>query len=282
LQLTRKFRAPNGLETRSTLKLSVTCDDKWFGTTCKRFCSPSDNKQCVAAADTSSNTSLDLQRSLLVRDGDGREIVRGRLADDERERAVRRARLRVGMRRRRQRPLRRAQRLQVRTPYSNRNPSCSCRSGWHGADCGECVAYPHCAHGSCNLPGECICDTAYGGALCSVDLDYCAHHAPCQNAAVCVSGKPCAANQLCEYRCECASGWTGKDCHVPVSTCAESPCENAGECRARANGTFVCECPHGFAGLFCETKTISVKTDFKPHHRESAAHQSRHTKLLHL
>lgn len=43
----------------------------------------------------------------------------------------------------------------------------SCRPGWQGPLCNECVVYPGCKHGSCyGEAWKCKCDTNWGGILC--------------------------------------------------------------------------------------------------------------------
>lgn len=43
----------------------------------------------------------------------------------------------------------------------------SCRSGWRGENCDQCVPYPGCQHGYCtDSPWKCICDVNWGGILC--------------------------------------------------------------------------------------------------------------------
>ena len=38
--------------------------------------------------------------------------------------------------------------------------------GWTGPTCNECMRYPGCVNGKCNLPWECICDNGWHGKKC--------------------------------------------------------------------------------------------------------------------
>jgi Notch-like protein len=59
-----------------------------------------------------------------------------------------------------------------------------------------------------------------------------------------------------DYKCQCASGFTGLRCEKPLypyaaSACFSQPCFNGGKCH-EASGSFQCECQPGFQGVYCE------------------------------
>ena len=44
--------------------------------------------------------------------------------------------------------------------------SYSCNPGWLGDRCDECMRYPGCDQGTCQIPGQCECRSGWGGLLC--------------------------------------------------------------------------------------------------------------------
>ena len=40
-----------------------------------------------------------------------------------------------------------------------------------------------------------------------------------------------------DYTCNCFEGYTGKNCNIDISECAETPCQNDGLCFERSNVT---------------------------------------------
>lgn len=69
--------------------------------------------------------------------------------------------------------------------------------------------------------------------------------------------KPCLNAGTCvedtynrNYRCDCRTGWSGRHCEDRTVTCAEKPCQH-GTCHDTATG-FQCTCPQGYSGTNCE------------------------------
>ena len=42
----------------------------------------------------------------------------------------------------------------------------SCRPGWQGRLCNECIPHNGCRHGTCSTPWQCTCDEGWGGLFC--------------------------------------------------------------------------------------------------------------------
>ena len=53
-----------------------------------------------------------------------------------------------------------------------------------------------------------------------------------------------------DYRCDCAAGYTGRDCETDIDDCQTAPCENNGTCIDQVNG-YNCSCLQGFTGHNC-------------------------------
>eukprot|EP01006_Ploeotia_vitrea_P041658 TRINITY_DN66558_c9_g11_i1.p1 TRINITY_DN66558_c9_g11~~TRINITY_DN66558_c9_g11_i1.p1 ORF type:complete len:2059 (-),score=945.11 TRINITY_DN66558_c9_g11_i1:2502-8180(-) len=77
----------------------------------------------------------------------------------------------------------------------------------------------------------------------------------------CVS-KPCENGGTCtnlegeeNFRCSCASAWTGPKCRQPSNPCVTSPCLNGGSCTNPSTGEFKCTCAPGFEGQTCNALT---------------------------
>ena len=77
---------------------------------------------------------------------------------------------------------------------------------------------------TCDMPGQCNCNTGYSGSLCQNDNDVCGHQAPCLNGGTCGNNGPNA------YICTCPGLFTGTDCEMEVDMCESSPCQNGATC----------------------------------------------------
>ncbi|XP_068102358.1 protein HEG homolog 1 [Hyperolius riggenbachi] len=63
---------------------------------------------------------------------------------------------------------------------------------------------------------------------------------PCHNGGTCTE-----RGQHRGYRCECASGWQGRQCDADVDECLSSPCPPQTKC-VNLRGSFRCHCPLGY------------------------------------
>ena len=45
--------------------------------------------------------------------------------------------------------------------------TCTCKPGWRGDNCSECIPYWKCEYGTCDQPWECNCETGYSGNECN-------------------------------------------------------------------------------------------------------------------
>ena len=87
------------------------------------------------------------------------------------------------------------------------------------------VPWPYTAdHGSCSVPGECLCETGYSGTLCDIDEDVCGHQSPCQNGGTCFNSGPD------NHYCMCPPTFSGPNCDSDVDECASDPCLNGATC----------------------------------------------------
>ncbi|KAF3850134.1 hypothetical protein F7725_019853 [Dissostichus mawsoni] len=116
--------------------------------------------------------------------------------------------------------------------------------GMQGQFCDECVLYPGCVHGTCNIPWQCSCERNWGGLLCDKDLNYCGRHHPCVNGGTCMNTEPD------EFQCSCPQGYSGKTCQIAEHACVSNPCTNGGSCHEVPSG-FECHCPPGWEGPTC-------------------------------
>ena len=56
---------------------------------------------------------------------------------------------------------------------------------------------------------------------------------------------------FCCFRCECRSGFSGKNCELDVDDCVDSLCQNEAKCVDAIN-SYSCQCVGGFEGRYCE------------------------------
>ncbi|KAL4613114.1 hypothetical protein GN956_G23080 [Arapaima gigas] len=133
--------------------------------------------------------------------------------------------------------------------YCDTPGECSCRPGWHGATCEQCVPSPGCVHGSCLSPWQCVCEAGWSGKFCDVDKRSCSSN-PCSHNSTCIE------TERGLYKCICAPGYTGDNCQLKMGPCLMngSLCQNMGTCMDDEGQAahFTCLCPPGFAGDFCE------------------------------
>ncbi|CAG0913616.1 unnamed protein product [Notodromas monacha] len=85
----------------------------------------------------------------------------------------------------------------------------TCKLGWTGEFCNECVPYPGCKRGTCRDPWECKCEPGWGGFLCSDRLDFCL-----KNPMLCLNGGNCTSLPAEDghYSCSCLPGFSGSRC----------------------------------------------------------------------
>jgi Notch-like protein len=60
----------------------------------------------------------------------------------------------------------------------------------------------------------------------------------------------CIITNGSNYQCVCPTGWTDRNCTIPISPCASLPCRNNGQCITLSN-QFLCVCSVGFTGALC-------------------------------
>ena len=75
------------------------------------------------------------------------------------------------------------------------------------------------------------------------DIDECELD-PCLNGGTCV-------DQVNEFICECAPGYTGSTCAENIDECVSTPCVNGGMCLDHVD-YYTCCCPQGYTGVNCE------------------------------
>eukprot|EP00117_Sycon_ciliatum_P019276 scpid4015/ scgid17527/ Neurogenic locus notch protein homolog len=162
-----------------------------------------------------------------------------------------------------------------------------------GVDINECQSQP-CRNGATcvDLIGavRCACPYGFTGAMCQTDISFC-KSSPCQNNGVCSESVrsgvktiicSCPASHrgdFCEEKipdqcrftrcvnggtcvltggvatCNCAPGYTGVFCHLPVDYCMVEPCLNAAACH---NGRVYrnCTCTAEYYGDACQHKIV--------------------------
>ncbi|CAJ0952749.1 unnamed protein product, partial [Mesorhabditis belari] len=88
--------------------------------------------------------------------------------------------------------------------------------------------------------------TNVNSAYCAVVTDNCNPVSPCLSNAICT-------NLIDNFRCTCATGYTGASCNETISTdpCDSSPCQNGGTCTS-SSGSFTCSCGSNAKGERCQ------------------------------
>ena len=141
--------------------------------------------------------------------------------------------------------------------------TCTCTQGHSGPRCdipptpvNPCDLNPNLCgdHGTCVGMGECDCNTGYespyAGAECT-PIDRCSPN-PCVNYVQCHTIDN-------DYRCECETGWSGRDCNIDTDDCSVEgvgPVDcGHGTCIDELGG-FRCDCEDGWV-----TTTGAADTD---------------------
>jgi len=125
----------------------------------------------------------------------------------------------------------------------------------------KCPSCKDCKHGTCNTPGECICDQFWSGENC--DIPVCP--SGCNNGK-CTGPNTCTCDEdyegmrcdlpVCRPRCihgdciapdecECEEGWEGPACDQAVCT---PDCGDHGDCTSPDE----CTCHKGWTGQTCD------------------------------
>lgn len=100
--------------------------------------------------------------------------------------------------------------------------TCTCNSGWSGAQCNQAVCSPTCGvNATCTAPNTCTCNS---GSLCNQPI--------CSPA--CSTNATCTATNTCT----CNSGWSGSQCNQPI-------CSPACGVNATCTAPNVCKCNQG-------------------------------------
>ncbi|CAI4225081.1 unnamed protein product [Auanema sp. JU1783] len=102
----------------------------------------------------------------------------------------------------------------------------------------------------------CTCPSGFGGANCETKLtdQHCGDNEICYNGGECVM----AANSNSTLQCRCPSGFVGPRCQYDVSKfelgydpCAKNPCQNGATC-GRHRSEALCQCSSPcYSGPFC-------------------------------
>ena len=115
-----------------------------------------------------------------------------------------------------------------------------CHKGWTGPKCDVCLPSPHCGHGYCRKPNDCICHAGYQSHFCQEPT--------CREGCHPVNG-------FCKKpgECWCKPGWTGANCDEcqTYPGCVNGVCDEPWECRCRP----------GFSGMLCDWTEVGVTTE---------------------
>ena len=60
-------------------------------------------------------------------------------------------------------------------------------------------------------------------------------------------------DEVNDYSCICADGFSGLHCKMNIDDCLEHACANGATCVDGVN-SYTCDCPQGFWGKYCETE----------------------------
>ena len=74
---------------------------------------------------------------------------------------------------------------------------------------------------------------------------------PCKFGSCHNVGKPHPEKGYLLYRCECLSGYDGKDCDNDIDDCKKKPCTARGTCSDDGPNKFACKCQEGWGGKTC-------------------------------
>ncbi|GFN94304.1 neurogenic locus notch-like protein 1 [Plakobranchus ocellatus] len=241
------------------LELSVYCERDYYGSDCRKFCSPgsNDHYSCSASGDklchsgwtgSTCDTRINYCLNVVCKNGGNCQRLsngfmcscprgyEGPLCEDD----VNECESNV---------------CKNGAVCTNLNGSfaCACLPFWEGITCekniNECLSSP------CNNGGICldkvkgyVCECAEGwlGETCAIDRDECETSSVCSNGATCL-------NTPGSYKCLCAEGWRGQVCEQDIDECGMiNFCHNGGAC-VNTRGSFMCRCPPTWTGRRCET-----------------------------
>lgn len=132
-------------------------------------------------------------------------------------------------------------------------------------DVSECSQNICGSNGNCfefNGKPLCCCNAGFEGERCETKLSACGQANSLlsdSSESVCKNGGKCqdSKNEF-DYKCECAKGYTGKNCEIEIDECKSNPCHNNGKCIDRI-GTYECFCKTGFSGRNCQKKDLDCK-----------------------
>ncbi|OQR66691.1 teneurin-3-like [Tropilaelaps mercedesae] len=119
---------------------------------------------------------------------------------------------------------------------------CRCEPGWTGTKCDLRECDPRCQlHGQCNN-GTCICIQGWMGKHCTIE----GCPSGCSNKGSCVKDE---ASSL--WKCNCQSGWGGRDCSVRQETKCKDEVDNDGDGLVDCADSECCYRPECQDSLLC-------------------------------
>lgn len=104
---------------------------------------------------------------------------------------------------------------------------------------------------NCLIPETC---QGYNWTLLATvpSVDLCANTV-CENGGVCLPLSQFVAEGA--TKCSCPAGYTGSNCHIPTSSCGQTPCLHNGSCTSSVGGGYICNCDlTGHSGRHCEVE----------------------------